>query len=52
MSALWVGTCAMMGRTVRTLLALTGVSCVVDVVSGEQLMVSAAQVHHQAFLIN
>lgn len=44
MNVLWVGTRAMMGRTVRTLLALTGVSCVVGVVSGEHLMVSAAQV--------
>lgn len=42
----------MMGRTVRTLLALTDVSCAVAVASGEQLTVSAAQVHQQASLIS
>ncbi len=40
----------MMERTVRTQLALTDVSCAVGVASGEQLMVSAAQVHKQEFL--
>lgn len=52
MSVHWVGTCAMMDRTVRTRLALTDVSCAAGVASGEQLMVSAAQVHQQASLIN
>lgn len=47
-----VGTCAMMDRTVRTLSALTDASCAVDVVSGEQLMATAAQVEHNTLLIN
>lgn len=42
----------MTDRTVRTLLARTDVSCAVDVVSGEQLMATAAQVQHNTLLIN
>lgn len=52
MSVHWAGTCVAMGRTVRTLLVPIDVSCVVGVVSGEQLMASAAQVHRQAALFN
>lgn len=50
MSVHSAGTCAMMGRTVRTQLALTDVSCAVGGASGGQWMVSAAQVHQQALL--
>lgn len=50
MSVHSVGTCAMMDRTVRTLLAHTDVSCAAAAASGEQLMVSVAQVHQQAVI--
>lgn len=51
MNVHWVEMCVMMDRTVKTPLVLTDVSCVVGVVSGEQLMVSAAQVHQQALRV-